>query len=70
MSVKLPDRVRRYGYTLDYVYGYRSDYRTNEKMYPNFPNTRPPTQQVVDLKLARDLKAYAQSWLQVMNLPR
>ncbi len=40
------------------------------QMYPNFPNTRPQAQQVVDLKLARDLKAYAQSWLQVMNPPR
>ena len=34
-------------------------------MYPNVPNTRPPTQQVVDLKLARDLRAYAKSWLRL-----
>lgn len=39
-------------------------------MYPNFPNTVPPAQQVVDLKLARDLKTYAQSWLAVMNIRR
>jgi hypothetical protein len=39
-------------------------------MYPDFPNTLPPEQQVIDLKLARELKAYAKSWLEVMTPTR
>ncbi len=36
-------------------------------MYPDFPNTVKKKQQVVDLNLARDVKAYAKSWLDMMN---
>ena len=36
-------------------------------MYPDFPNTLPKKQQVVDLKFVRDRKAYAQSWVILMK---